>query len=374
MAKFFEPEDVKNAGIFQKWCVIPVLGLLENSLYDSILLHNSFCLVLQIINSCSKVADMLLDNGLLYALCNTLAALNGLETSILSSDYRLLVCDIQQLIVAVTIHACSSSGSQYFRIIEDLMVLLGYLQNSKNKRTQNMAIALQFRVLQAAVEFIKTTANQDTEDLSSSFHSPISHHQAIFQKRKSIAGRKYSLARSDSLLMRMRVLASDELSLMMQRRMSQENPIRATEAELMQRLQRLTVLAANRFLYKEFTEDCFDMLDMSEATVQDRIPVPQIEQTEEMYQQEQPKNKNIFMQEMFKIMIEGIGLSVGTNRPAAPTPQWKRILLSCKDTFRVQLGRLLVHALYSGTLFPRKEANPGNITCNKSPGNTAETV
>ncbi|XP_077201679.1 lysosomal-trafficking regulator isoform X3 [Paroedura picta] len=408
----FDPEDVKNAGLFQKWCVIPVLGLLENSLYDSILLHNSFCLVLQIINSCSKMADMLLDNGFLYALCNTLAALNGLETSILPSDYKLLVCDIQQLFVAVTIHACSSSGSQYFRIIEDLMVLLGYLQNSKNERTQSMAVALQFRVLQAAVEFIKTTANQDPEDLSSSFHSPVSHHEAIFQKRKSIAGsvamkdsiiphlprqhfhsyghlqmlpsfsllnlesplqsplgstfrsfptetvgRKFSLARSDSLLMRMRMLASDELSLMMQRRMSQENPIRATETELMQRLQRLTVQATNRFMYQELTEDCFDMLDMSESPTQDRIPVSQIEQTEEVYQQELPKNKNPFLQEMLKIMIEGIGLSVGTNRPSPPTPQWKRILLSCKETFRMQLGRLLVHALSPGRSFQERKQN-----------------
>ncbi|XP_048341727.1 LOW QUALITY PROTEIN: lysosomal-trafficking regulator [Sphaerodactylus townsendi] len=405
----FDPEDVKNAGLFQKWCVIPVLGLLENSLYDSVLLHNSFCLVLQIINSCSKVADMLLDNGFLYALCNTLAALNGLEASILSSDYGLLVCDIQQLFVAVTIHACSSSGSQYFRIIEDLMVLLRYLQNSKNKQTQNMAVALQFRVLQAAIEFIKTTANQDTEDPGSSSHSPISHHQAIFQKRKSIAGsvamkdsivphrprqhfhsyghlqmlssfsllnlelplqsplgstfcsfltetgRKFSLAQSDSLLIRMRLLANDELNLMMQRRMSQENPTRATEADLMQRLQRLTVLAANRFMYQELTEDCFDMLEMSEATVQDRIPVSQPEQAEEVYQQELPKNKNYFLQEMFQIMIEGIGLSVGTSRPNTPSPQWKRILLSCKDTFRMQLGRLLVHALYPGRSFQERK-------------------
>ena len=57
--------------------------------------------------------------------------------SIPLNEYRLLACDIQQLFVAVTIHACSSSGSQYFRVIEDLIVLLGYLQNSKNKRTQS---------------------------------------------------------------------------------------------------------------------------------------------------------------------------------------------------------------------------------------------
>lgn len=52
------------------------------------------------------------------------------------NDYKLLVCDIQQLLVAVTIHSCSSSGSQYFRIIEDLITLLGFMQTSKIRRTQ----------------------------------------------------------------------------------------------------------------------------------------------------------------------------------------------------------------------------------------------
>ena len=49
--------------------------------------------------------------------------------------------------------------------------------------------------------------------------------------------------------MRMRSVASDELSQMMQRRMSQENPIRASETEFVQRLQRLVVLAVNRLIY-----------------------------------------------------------------------------------------------------------------------------
>lgn len=47
----------------------------------------------------------------------------------------------------------------------------------------------------------------------------------------------------------MRSLASDELTQMMQRRMSQENPIRASEAEFVQRLQKLVVLAVNRLIY-----------------------------------------------------------------------------------------------------------------------------
>lgn len=61
--------------------------------------------------------------------------------------------------------------------------------------------------------------------------------------------RRFSVAQTDSLLMRMRSVASDELHHMMQRRMSQENPIRASEAEFVQRLQRLVVLAVNRLIY-----------------------------------------------------------------------------------------------------------------------------
>lgn len=34
-----------------------------------------------------------------------------------------------------------------------------------------------------------------------------------------------------------------------------------------------------------------------------------------------------------------------TSRGGAPHHQWRRILWSCRDTFRVQIGRLLVHTL-----------------------------
>lgn len=49
----------------------------------------------------------------------------------------MLACDLQQLLIAVTIHSCSSSGSQYFRIVEDLIVILGYLNESKNEKLQS---------------------------------------------------------------------------------------------------------------------------------------------------------------------------------------------------------------------------------------------
>uniref|UniRef100_A0A8C6VCC8 Lysosomal trafficking regulator n=1 Tax=Naja naja TaxID=35670 RepID=A0A8C6VCC8_NAJNA len=342
----FDLEDVKNAGLFQKWSVIPVLGLIENSLHDCILLHNFFCFLLQIINSCPKISDMLLDNGLLYVICNTLATLNGLEANILSNDSRLLVCDIQQLLAAVTIHACSCSGIQYFRIIEDLMVLLGHLQMSKmTEHGVKMAVNLQFTVLQSAVKYIKTVGNPDSEHLSNSLHLSFEDYQAIFQKRKSIAAaRTFSIAQSETFLMRMHAIANDELDFMVLRRMSQDSSLCATEAELTQRLQRITVLTTNRFMYQDLSENCPEMIEIPFQNRSSRI-VSQQDKTEKEDEQKELTPRNTFFREMFKIMIEGIGLSIGTSRLSTPKQQWKKILLSCKDTFRVQLGRLLVHAL-----------------------------
>lgn len=46
-----------------------------------------------------------------------------------------------------------------------------------------------------------------------------------------------------------------------------------------------------------------------------------------------------------------------TGRGGAPHQQWRRILWSCRDTFRVQIGRLLVHTLSPALpLSDRKEA------------------
>ncbi|KAJ8365985.1 hypothetical protein SKAU_G00148160 [Synaphobranchus kaupii] len=395
-------EDMENINPFRKRCIIPVLGLIENSLYESTLVHNALCVLQQLLNTCPKLGDILLDHGLLYVLFNTLATLNGMENGIPLDDYKLLVCDIQQLLVAVTIHSCSSSGFQYFRIIEDLITLLGYLQTSKIRRTQEMAVALQFRVLQSAIEFIRSTANQDPQKLGGSMHLSTPPHHALHQKRKSIAGsvavsesifplvplhhrysyglipppspftflsqgtplpspaaspsyalppdagrRRFSLVPSDSLLSRMRSVATDELTQMMQRRMSQENPIRASESELIQRLQRLVLLAVNRLVYQDVSQDLFDLLNIPESPTHRSAPgSPREALSEENGAPPPPANIRGFQKEILKLMMEGIKVGLGgSSRGGAPRQQWRRILWSCRDTFRQQIGRLLVHTL-----------------------------
>lgn len=52
----------------------------------------------------------------------------------------------------------------------------------------DMAVVLQLRVLQAAIELIKTTASQDAQEQASSAPAPSAPHRAMFQKRKGMAG------------------------------------------------------------------------------------------------------------------------------------------------------------------------------------------
>ena len=72
-------EEMENISPFRKRCIIPMLGLIENSLYENSLLHNILCMLLQLLNACPKLTDILLDHGLLYVLFNTLSTLNGME-------------------------------------------------------------------------------------------------------------------------------------------------------------------------------------------------------------------------------------------------------------------------------------------------------
>lgn len=75
---------------FRKRCIIPVLGLIENSLHENALAHNLLCMLLQLLNACPKLADILLDHGLLYVLFNTLSTLNGMETGYGCHSFRSL--------------------------------------------------------------------------------------------------------------------------------------------------------------------------------------------------------------------------------------------------------------------------------------------
>lgn len=155
-----------------------------------------------------------------------------------------------------------------------------------------------------------------------------------------VGRRRFSLAQTDSLLMRMRSVASDELNQMMQRRMSQENPIRASETEFVQRLQKLVVFAVNRLIYhgaalvlaflfscpyyalivlvsllSEVSQDLFDLLNIPDSPDQQLLTPEPCEQPLELPHSPvpftpPPASKKSFQKDILKLMMDGIKISL----------------------------------------------------------------
>ncbi|KAG5831272.1 hypothetical protein ANANG_G00302040 [Anguilla anguilla] len=120
--------------------------------------------------------------------------------------------------------------------------------------------------------------------------------------------RRFSMVQSDSLLTRVRSMAGDDLTEMMQRRMSEENPARASESELVQRLQRLVVLAVNRLIYHDISQDCFDLLNMTESSAQQPGPGEQAPGQNGLA----PPLTSIrsFQKAILRLMVEGMKISL----------------------------------------------------------------
>lgn len=73
----------------------------------------------------------------------------------------------------------------------------------------DMAVALQLRVLQAAIELIRTTANRDAQEQAGVAPSLSAAHRAMFQKRKGIAGEQQK-----SILVLLPLFITSEMSIL----------------------------------------------------------------------------------------------------------------------------------------------------------------
>uniref|UniRef100_A0A8C4N483 BEACH domain-containing protein n=1 Tax=Eptatretus burgeri TaxID=7764 RepID=A0A8C4N483_EPTBU len=290
--------DVKDIPSFQRRWVVPLLALVVPSLHDTLLAHDLLFTLLRLFGACTRLADILLDSGLLSVLCN------AATVTLPRSDGGLLLGDIQQFLLAATLHACTSAGSHYFRLLDDLLAMLGHFQTSQHARTQALAAALQFKVLHASINFIHSVVTARGRGITSSFSLPSKPHHALQQKRRSIAGtlpmwdsiiprqprqhlpshaspvtptslqlgsseripktwtchnilplalhaggRHLASGQDNVLIAQLRSAASEEFTRLVQRRLSHDGVVCAREAELTQRLQRVSVMAVNRLLF-----------------------------------------------------------------------------------------------------------------------------
>lgn len=61
------------------------------------------------------------------------------------------------------------------------------------------------------------------------------------------------------------------------------------------------------------TEECLDVLGITEHASQSRLSASQADVLEEESQQELPSRGNPFLKEMFKMLVEGVKVSIVSN-------------------------------------------------------------
>ncbi|XP_030854757.1 lysosomal-trafficking regulator isoform X6 [Strongylocentrotus purpuratus] len=162
---------------FRQLSVVLICSLMENSTHDAKLCHSILCAVLHLFEGGPQLVPALLENGLLEATTNTLASL--CTTSMEDLDYEwknwsltVLLDDVRHIIACIANRVFSLSGDQYLQYLEDMLTLLGGLEEmfQHNYGTQSAACRLvcnvQCHVIREVLEHFQSTSKAMDSSLS----------------------------------------------------------------------------------------------------------------------------------------------------------------------------------------------------------------
>ncbi|XP_074663000.1 lysosomal-trafficking regulator-like [Tubulanus polymorphus] len=164
-----DPSMFLETTSLQKQTVVLAMSLLENTTYDATLCHNTLCMLSQICEAAPGLAGVMLENGLLESLCNTLMAINAINRTrpeICSingeNEKRVLIEDMEHLFSLIAVQSFGTSGIVYQQLFEDVIYMLLALEQSERKSYGNRAEAcltiqsIQYQVFQAVINDIST--------------------------------------------------------------------------------------------------------------------------------------------------------------------------------------------------------------------------
>ncbi|KAI8477728.1 hypothetical protein Bbelb_445390, partial [Branchiostoma belcheri] len=385
----------------QQHTVVPLLALLENCIHDTAVCHNTLCVLIQLFESSEVMAAIMMENGLVWALCNVISAMNSPQISLPRDDLLLLVGDVQHFLACVVVRACSMTGVQNFQVLEDMVTLLGRVEDMERDRqpegSQSVAVErvrnIQYHLLQAVLSYIEGAFNDTLDETLVSISlpqvtttepnnreqmgrrqsyppgygdiqsPPLSPTNSLsppvaFPPLYSLENNNDSMNLSESgslpsglrqgegkclsLDSKRRYSAQSETMVLSLKRRSSlaETPVlhgregsTVTEGEIVQRIQRVCVLAVN-------------LLSFSDPGRKGRDSVHRVEFLEPMTSELSTMltSEREFTRSLFQLMLRGVASTLESSRGASRR-RWHRIMWSSRDCMRVQLGRLMVHMM-----------------------------
>ncbi|XP_030854756.1 lysosomal-trafficking regulator isoform X5 [Strongylocentrotus purpuratus] len=308
---------------FRQLSVVLICSLMENSTHDAKLCHSILCAVLHLFEGGPQLVPALLENGLLEATTNTLASL--CTTSMEDLDYEwknwsltVLLDDVRHIIACIANRVFSLSGDQYLQYLEDMLTLLGGLEEmfQHNYGTQSAACRLvcnvQCHVIREVLEHFQSTSKAMDSSLSAGPRS------GSLQRSISYSARRYS-SNLDSLL---RSRRGDGVRGAGSGRGGNRDGGQATEQEMARRFQRLCLLAVNLVVNSDLTQPGSS---------------PAIQLTDDL--------PTLLTKDLFHLLIEAMGATMEKKVVSIRRRRFDSIVWSSRQTLQLQLARLLVHMM-----------------------------
>uniref|UniRef100_A0ABM0M5Y3 Lysosomal-trafficking regulator-like n=1 Tax=Saccoglossus kowalevskii TaxID=10224 RepID=A0ABM0M5Y3_SACKO len=132
-----DPTLLQNASKFKQLSIIPVLSLVENCVHEPAVCHNTICLLIQLFDNIDGMAQVMLDNGLVEALCNVVSAINKVHRSddpeTDEEKKALLIGDIEHFLACIVVRSCSLGGIHLFQQFDDLITMIGILEDKEKE-------------------------------------------------------------------------------------------------------------------------------------------------------------------------------------------------------------------------------------------------
>ncbi|XP_063958609.1 lysosomal-trafficking regulator-like isoform X1 [Lytechinus pictus] len=185
---------------FRQLSVVLICSLMENSTHDAQLCHNILCAILHLFEGGPQLVPALLENGLLEATTNTLASL--CTTSMEDVDYEwssraltVLLDDVRHILACIANRVFSLSGDQYLQHLEDMLTLLGGLEEmfQRNYGTRSAACRLvhdvECHVIREVLEHFQSTSKAIESSLTAGARS------GTLQRSISYSERQYEAYR-----------------------------------------------------------------------------------------------------------------------------------------------------------------------------------
>ncbi|XP_056022508.1 lysosomal-trafficking regulator-like isoform X3 [Ostrea edulis] len=354
---FYSDLEISKSSLtpIQQSAVVLLLSLMENTLWDVLLCHNTLIITRQMFESSEILGSLMLEAGLIEVLTNMLARIHRLSaknTDIAGRDkHHICTKDILNFVCIIASREFSASGGHHFQQFDDIRYLLRQLENKEKaafgeKCTHVQSLqSLQYSIVLCQLSVVEN-AGQDKYKRQTS--SPAEFGETHDPDNRSL-GESDSSTSSGRMSRTQSLASSLPLEPPVQTKQSKSTfSIANMLNKFTSKKSRLMVIPLSPSEVNErFRKLLNSAVDMVVYAEKEEVSKPTERKTlRSMFEKSEPVSfETIYMRRLFDFLYRGFEHTLYNQDRMVQRTQKNQVMWSLRDTTRIQLTRLLVNML-----------------------------